>query len=267
MSTASQDRPAGDRGSAPAAASGADVLAVADLEVRYGRIVAVHGVSVTVAAGQVVALLGPNGAGKTSLLSAVAGVVGTAAGSVHLEGADITGQPAHRLAARGLRMVPETRALFPDMTIADNLAVGARGGRLTPDDLDRMVAIFPVLGDRRQQLAGLLSGGEQQQLAIARALVGNPRVLMLDEPSMGLAPRIVAGIMTTLRGLTGAGLSVLLAEQNAHAVLGSVDHAVVMERGRVVAAGPPEEIRSTLAEGYLGGGARAARGAGPGEVG
>jgi branched-chain amino acid transport system ATP-binding protein len=199
------------------------------------------------------ALLGPNGAGKTSLLSAIAGVVPAAAGTVTLDGADITGRSAHRLAAAGLRMVPETRALFPDMTVADNLAVGAPGGRLDDAALDRIVEVFPVLGDRLRQQAGTLSGGEQQQLAIARALIGEPRVLLLDEPSMGLAPRIVASIMATLAELTAGGLAVLLAEQNANAVLGTVDRALVMDRGRIVTEGTPDVVRQTLSQGYLGG--------------
>lgn len=233
--------------------AGPPLLEVRGLTVSYGRIVAVRGVDLTVPRGHVVALLGPNGAGKTSLLSAVAGVVPASGGTVRLADVDITGRPAHRLAAQGLRMVPETRALFPDMTIEDNLAVGARGGRLRPEDMDRVVAIFPVLGDRRQQRAGTMSGGEQQQLAIGRALVGDPQVLLLDEPSMGLAPRIVAGIMTVLADLTRSGLSVLMAEQNAHAVLGSIDTAIVMDRGQVVVAGPPEEVRPMLERGYLAG--------------
>lgn len=230
------------------------VLQGHDLTVTYGRIVAVDGVDLAVPPGHIVALLGPNGAGKTSLLSAVAGVVRAAAGTVRLDGDDITGQPAHRLAARGLRMVPEGRALFADMTVADNLAVGAPGGRLSTEDLARVIEVFPVLGDRRQQLAGTLSGGEQQQLAIARALVGHPRVLLLDEPSMGLAPRIVSGIMATLADLTAEGLSVLLAEQNANAVLDTADAVLVMDRGRVIHTGTPAEVRPALAQGYLAGG-------------
>lgn len=232
------------------------LLRVKGLRVAYGRIVAVHGVDLDVPRGHVVALLGPNGAGKTSLLSAIAGTVSPAAGTVHLGDADITGQPAHRLAGRGLRMVPEGRALFPAMSIAENLAMGAPGGRLRPEQLQRIVEIFPVLGDRRAQLAGTLSGGEQQQLAIGRALIGDPDVLLLDEPSMGLAPRIVADIMRTLDDLTASGLSVLLAEQNANAVLDSVGTAVVMDRGNVVASGTGPEVREFLSGGYLAGGTR-----------
>lgn len=243
-------RPSHDEGQGPP-----PVLHAEGLLVRYGRIVAVQDVGLSVAEGQVVALLGPNGAGKTSLLSAVAGLV-PATGTVQLDGEDINGQPAHRLAARGLRMVPESRALFPDMTVAENLAVGAHDGRLAPLELERVTTIFPVLGDRRGQRAGTLSGGEQQQLAIGRALIGHPRVLLLDEPSMGLAPKIVSSIMTVLADLTGSGLSVLLAEQNAHAVWDSVDTAILMERGRAVTVGTPAALRPRLEQGYLAGGNR-----------
>lgn len=231
------------------------VLRVTGLSVSYGRIVAVQDVSLSVAEGQIAALLGANGAGKTSLLSAVAGLV-PATGDVELDGHDISGQQAHRLAARGLRLVPETRALFPDMTVAENLAVGANDGRANAQQLDRVTTIFPVLRDRQGQRAGTLSGGEQQQLAIGRALIGEPRVLLLDEPSMGLAPRIVASIMSVLADLTGSGLSVLLAEQNAHAVLDSVDLAVLMDRGRAITVGTPDELRPRLKQGYLAGGSR-----------
>jgi branched-chain amino acid transport system ATP-binding protein len=245
----------GARADVPASGTDQLVLQLTDLHVRYGPIEAVRGVDVELPRGTLLALLGPNGAGKTSTLSAIAGLHAPSAGRVCMHGDDITGQPAHRLARRGIRMVPETRGLFADMTVIDNLAVGAVGGRLRPAELDRIFEVFTVLGKRQGQRAGNLSGGEQQQLAIARALVGEPTVLLLDEPSMGLAPRIVAEIMRVLRRLAGDGLSVLLAEQNAHAALSAVDDVVLLDRGRVAVRGRPDDVRSRVLGGYLSGGA------------
>ena len=228
---------------------------IADLHVAYGQVVAVRGVDVTVARGSMTALLGPNGAGKTSLLAAVAGLVTPRSGSIRVDGRDVTRVPAHRLAHDGIRLVPEGRALFAEMTVVENLQVGA--GRLArapfEERMGRVFDVFDVLADRRGQRAGTLSGGEQQMLAIGRALVAEPRLLLLDEPSMGLAPRIVTEIMGVLAELTTDGLSVLLAEQNARAVLPVVDHAVLMTQGRVAVAGRPEVVEERIATGYLAG--------------
>jgi branched-chain amino acid transport system ATP-binding protein len=233
-------------------------LEIHELTVAYGNVVAVRGVSFVVPERQVVALLGPNGAGKTSLLGGVSGLIRTSSGRVLVGGTDITALPAQKVARRGLRLVPENRALFPDLTVLDNLHVGA--GRLRRAERDRRVArafdLFPVLGKRAGQAAGTMSGGEQQMLSIARALSAEPRVLVLDEPSMGLAPMIVASIVETIGRLRDEGLTVLVAEQNAHAVLPVADRAVLMARGRVVHDGSAAEVRAHIdAEGYLGGAA------------
>jgi branched-chain amino acid transport system ATP-binding protein len=233
-------------------------LEIHELTVAYGNVVAVRDVSFVVPERQVVALLGPNGAGKTSLLGGVSGLVRTASGRVLVGLTDITGLPAQKVARRGVRLVPESRALFPDLTVLENLHVGA--GRLPHAERDRRVArafdLFPVLGQRAGQAAGTMSGGEQQMLSIARALSAEPRVLLLDEPSMGLAPKIVASIVATIGRLRDEGLTVLVAEQNAHAVLPVADRAVLMTRGRVVLDGPAAEVRAHIeAAGYLGGAA------------
>jgi branched-chain amino acid transport system ATP-binding protein len=233
-------------------------LEIRDLTVGYGNVVAVRGVSFVVPERQVVALLGPNGAGKTSLLGGVSGLVRTSGGSVRVGDKDITRLPAQRVARNGLRLVPENRALFPDLTVLDNLQVGA--GRLGRAERDRRVerafALFPVLGERARQAAGTMSGGEQQMLSIARALAAEPHVLLLDEPSMGLAPMVVASIVETVGRLRDEGLTVLVAEQNARAVLPLADRAVLMARGRVVLDGTAAEVREHIeAEGYLGGAA------------
>jgi ABC-type branched-subunit amino acid transport system ATPase component len=230
-------------------------LQVSGLTVAYGNVVAVRDVSFDVPERQVVALLGANGAGKTSLLGGVCGLVRTSGGTVRVGGADITGLAAHKVARRGVRLVPETRALFPDLTVVENLQVGA--GRLARAErnrrVERAVALFPVLGTRAGQHAGTMSGGEQQMLSIARALAAEPQVLLLDEPSMGLAPKVVASIVAAIARLRDEGLTVLVAEQNARAVLPLADRAVLMSRGRVVLDGTATEVGERIdAEGYLG---------------
>ncbi|MEV0717515.1 ABC transporter ATP-binding protein [Asanoa sp. NPDC050611] len=231
-------------------------LEIENLTVAYGNVVAVRGVSFVVPERQVVALLGANGAGKTSLLGGVSGLIRASSGRVRVGGVDISGLPAQKVARRGLRLVPESRALFPDLTVLENLHVGA--GRLHRAERDRRVErafdLFPVLGRRSRQAAGTMSGGEQQMLSIARSLAADPRVLVLDEPSMGLAPMVVASIVETIARLRDEGLTVLVAEQNARAVLPVADRAVLMARGQVLREGPAAEVREQVeAEGYLGG--------------
>lgn len=226
------------------------------VRVAYGHVIAVHDVSLEVPPGSMVALLGPNGAGKSSLLQAIAGLVAPAAGRVTFDGADVTGRPAHRLARLGVRLVPEGRALFGQMSVRENLLVGGHlvAGREVAARLERVFSLFGVLRDRSGQRAATLSGGEQQMLSIARALVAAPKLLLLDEPSMGLAPMIVADIVAALGALRDEGLAILVSEQNAQSVLGVADLAVVLAHGDMVDAGPPATLRERLADAYLGAG-------------
>jgi branched-chain amino acid transport system ATP-binding protein len=233
-----------------------DVLEVDELSVSYRTIRALDGVSFRVGRGEVVALLGANGAGKSTLLRAVAGVLAPAAGRVRFEGTDITGWASYRIARRGLRLVPEGRGLLARMTVWENLlmgqyatAVGARG------DLDAVLEHFPILGQRRRQIASTLSGGEQQMLAIARALVARPTLLMLDEPSLGLAPRLVRQIFGVVADLKREGVTIVLVEQNARQALAIADRAYILETGQVVLSGPAAELAAgeAVQRAYLGG--------------
>ncbi|HZJ04404.1 MAG TPA: ABC transporter ATP-binding protein [Nocardioidaceae bacterium] len=231
------------------------MFAIRNLNVAYGNVVAVRDVSLEVPKGSLVALLGPNGAGKTSLLGKVAGLLPATSGQVLLEGNDLSGLPAQRVARRGIRLVPETRALFPDMTVLENLQVGVSQLPRTEraSSIDSALDLFPRLRERSQQPAGTMSGGEQQMLSIARALVAKPKVLLLDEPSMGLAPLIVASIVAAIGKLRDEGLTVLVAEQNARAVLPVADRAVIMTRGRVDFEGTAQQVAQRIEEtGYLG---------------
>ena len=233
-------------------------LEIEGLEVAYGRTVALHGVSMAVGEGQVVCLIGANGAGKTTAMRAISGLVRPRAGRVRFAGADITGQAAHRIAAAGLRQVPEGRQCFAELTVAENLALGAY---LVPSRgevarrQDGVLARFPRLRERLHQLAGSMSGGEQQMLAIGRALMGAPRLLLLDEPSMGLAPLFVEEIFAIIAALKAEGTTILLVEQNASAALDVADHAYVLETGRIVLSGPAVEVAAdpAVAVAYLGG--------------
>jgi branched-chain amino acid transport system ATP-binding protein len=235
------------------------LLEVSGLEVRYGSVTAVRGISLEVAEGEVVAIIGPNGAGKTSTLRAITGLVPTAGGRVVFRGTDVSRWKAHRIVTLGLCHAPEGRRLFPQMTVMENLRMGAYRRR-GPAEIGRTLAqveeLFPRLAERRAQLAGTLSGGEQQMLAIGRALMAEPRLLVLDEPSFGLAPMIVREIGRIVRSINRErGVSVLLVEQNARMALGIAGRAYVMETGRVALSGPS----ATLAESphvkaaYLGG--------------
>ena len=233
-------------------------LEIDGLEVAYGRTVALHGVSMAVGEGQVVCLIGANGAGKTTAMRAISGLVRPRAGRVRFAGQDITGQAAHRIAAAGLRQVPEGRQCFAELTVAENLALGAY---LVPSRgevarrQDGVLARFPRLRERLHQLAGSMSGGEQQMLAIGRALMGAPRLLLLDEPSMGLAPLFVEEIFAIIAALKAEGTTILLVEQNASAALDVADHAYVLETGRIVLSGPAAEVAAdpAVAAAYLGG--------------
>ncbi len=211
-------------------------LEVEGLRVRYGAIEAVHGVSFTVAAGEVVALIGGNGAGKTSTLSAISGLVRPAAGRIRFEGRDLAGAPPHVIVRAGIVQVPEGREVVARMSVRENLLLAARDG---VDDAFRR---FPILAQRRDLPAGNLSGGEQQILAIARALVAKPRVLLLDEPSLGLAPRMVSEMFAILADLKAAGTTMLVVEQNALRALRLADRAYVMEVGTITIGGRAADL-------------------------
>ena len=216
------------------------LLVVRGLEVRYGGIRAVKGIDLEVRAGEVVSLIGANGAGKSTTLRALAGLVPLAGGEAFFDAVPLAGLPTHRRAGRGLALVPEGRGVFARLTVEENLLMGAYARADRPamrQDLERAYALFPRLGERRSQTAGTLSGGEQQMLAIGRALMGRPRLLMLDEPSLGLAPLLVEKIFGTLQAVAAEGVTLLLVEQNARRALELADRAYVLESGRVALAG------------------------------
>jgi len=224
--------------------------------VSYRTIRAVRGVSFDVRAGEVVALLGANGAGKSTLLRAVAGVLRPDHGRVRFHETDITGWASHRVARLGLRLVPEGRGLLTRMTVWENLLMGQyAGGSGTSRDLEAALERFPVLRQRRGQVASTLSGGEQQMLAIARALVGRPRLLMLDEPSLGLAPRLVQEIFAVVAELRRDGVTIVLVEQNARQALAVADRGYILDTGQVVLSGPAAELAAgdEVQRAYLGG--------------
>ncbi len=223
------------------------LLAVADLEVAYGDQQVLWGVSLEVGGGEVVALIGPNGAGKTTVLRAVLGLMHPVRGSVLFDGLRIDGRSPHEIVTRGLTLVPEGRRLFRSMTVRENLDLGAylpRARSQRPAALDEVLSLFPVLAERREQPAGTLSGGEQQMLAIARALMARPRMLLLDEPSMGLAPVVLERVLDTVSAIAARGVTVLLVEQSAVQALERADRAYVLREGRIVDAG---EARALLA--------------------
>lgn len=232
------------------------MLEIRDLEVAYGGIRAVKGVSLQVARGEVVALIGANGAGKTTTLKAVAGLLKAASGSIRYESAEVAGKPAYHLLRQGLALVPEGRGMFPRLTVAENLAMGAyiRDDDAVADDLDKVYTLFSRLAERRKQMAGTLSGGEQQMLAIARALMCRPRMLLLDEPSMGLAPLMVQKIFETLRAVAAQGVTMLLVEQNARLALETSHRGYVMESGNIVLEGPAASLlhNPQVRQAYLG---------------
>ena len=234
------------------------LLEVAGLHVAYGRIEAVSGVSLSLAAGRIVTVIGPNGAGKTTLLAALMGLL-PATGRITYDGADLAHMAVEDRVERGLCLVPERRELFATMPVADNLLLGAyihrRDRAGVRRGLDAVYTLFPRLAERRGQPAGTLSGGERQMLALGRALMGRPRLLLLDEPSLGLAPLIVREILTAIAGLRDAGVSILLVEQNARMALEIADFAYVLELGEVRLHGPAADLRQDprITALYLGG--------------
>ena len=233
------------------------MLEVRELSVSYGDAQALAGVSLTVAAGEIVAIIGANGAGKTSLIRTLGGVLAPRAGSIRFEGREIAGEPSHRICNLGIGQVAEGRQIFPSLSVHENLEIGAmlpRARASAAATLQRVLEMFPRLAERRDQAAGTLSGGEQQMLAMGRALMGAPKLLMLDEPSLGLAPIIVADIFRTIGELRAAGVSVLLVEQNAQAALQIADRAYVMELGEFILSGSARDIASNqrVAASYLG---------------
>jgi len=231
------------------------LLALERLEVSYGGIRAVKGIDLAVEPGELVCLIGANGAGKTTTLRAITGLVPPAGGRVRYDGEDITGWRVHRIARRGLALVPEGRGVFAQLTIEENLAMGAyaRSGDVS-QDLERAFSLFPRLKERRRQTAGTLSGGEQQMLAIARALMSRPRLLLLDEPSMGLAPLMVEKIFDVIRAIAAEGVTMLLVEQNARLALEVSRRAYVLEGGLVALSGEAGALLHDprIRESYLG---------------
>jgi branched-chain amino acid transport system ATP-binding protein len=237
----------------------APLLQVQGLTARYGPIVAVREAELRVEEGEIVALLGANGAGKTSTLGAIVGLVPSREGRVELDGEDVSRLPTEALVRQGVGLVPEGRRLFSRLTVAENLAIGAatraRRRQEVARDLARLLELFPVLAERLGQPAGLLSGGEQQQLAIARALMARPRLLLLDEPTLGLAPKLVRLLFELIAHLRDEeGVTVLLVEQNVHQALETCDRAYLIRSGRIEGEGTPAELRRTtgVEQAYLG---------------
>ena len=221
------------------------MLEIRDLDAAYGDIRVLTGVTLSVGPGEIVALLGPNGSGKSTLLNSVAGLLRPRAGAVSFEGEDLARLHAHLIVDRGLALVPEGRRLFGGMTVEDNLELGAFAARARPTraaGFVRVYALFPDLRDRRRQLVRALSGGQQQMVAVGRALMTNPRLLMLDEPSLGIAPRLVQAIMQSLAEINRAGVAIFLVEQNVQAALGLAHRAYVLESGRIALQGAAAEL-------------------------
>jgi branched-chain amino acid transport system ATP-binding protein len=233
------------------------MLAVHSLEVSYGAVRVLRKVSFTVKAWQIVALLGANGAGKTTTLRAVSGLIPVVSGQILLEGEDLAGLPPHAITRRGLALCPEGRRLFVNLTVNENLLLGGYGRQKASraQDLEWVLAAFPRLRERLHQRAGTLSGGEQQMVALGRALMSRPRVLLLDEPSLGLAPLLVTEVFRIIKEINQRGATVLLVEQNAHAALDIAHYAYVLENGRLVLEGGGEELLAHphLQQAYLGG--------------
>ena len=233
------------------------MLEIDRLEVAHGDAVAVWDVSLAVRARELVTVVGPNGAGKTTLIDAIAGLLPVRSGSVRLDGRDLSSVPAHRLCQHGVALVPEGRRLFPAMTVEENLEIGCyapAARRLRSRSLERVYATFPVLRERRRAMAGSLSGGQQQMVAIGRALMAMPRLLLLDEPSLGLAPQIVDQVFEVVAGIHADGVAVLLVEQNIVQAFAIAARAYVLEHGRIVAEGAPAELARDprIREAYLG---------------
>ena len=234
------------------------MLQAEKLSVAYGDATALWDVSLSVGKGEIVSVLGPNGAGKTTLVNAIARLLPIRGGHLRLDGADVTGIGAQEMCGHGVELIPEGRRLFVKMTVEENLALGsfrraARAARA--ESLERVYAMFPILSERRKQIAGTLSGGQQQMVAIGRALMAKPRVLLIDEPSLGLAPVVVEQVFETIRAIHASGVSILLIEQNVTKALSVVQRAYVMEGGRIVTEGKPADLAAQphIREAYLGG--------------
>jgi branched-chain amino acid transport system ATP-binding protein len=241
------------------------MLTISNLHAAYGKVVVLHGISMNVPKGKVVTLIGSNGAGKTTTMRAISGMIKPTSGQIKLAGNDIAGQDSHQIARAGLAHSPEGRRVFASMSVTDNLLLGAfpryTGARPRGDikiDLERALELFPRLKERQHQLAGTLSGGEQQMLAMARAIMLNPDVVLLDEPSMGLAPILVEEVFRIISRLKSEGVTMLLVEQFAAAALNVADYGYVMENGRISVHGPASELKNDPAvqAAYLGGGAQ-----------
>lgn len=232
------------------------LLEISGLEVKYGRIRAIEDLSLSVEKGEVVTLIGANGAGKTTTMRTVAGLLAPSQGSITFKGEDITKVPGHKRVGAGISLVPEGRGVFPGMTVMENLEMGtySRSGKRAHDAYDRVFELFPRLHERKTQYGGTMSGGEQQMLAIARALMANPEVLLLDEPSMGLAPQFIRQIFTIIKEINAQGTTVLLVEQNANQALAIAHHALVLETGAITKRGTGKELLAdpSIKEAYLG---------------
>jgi len=235
----------------------ASILEIKDLVVHYGVIEALRGISLSVPAGQVVALIGANGAGKTTTLRAVSKMLRPTRGTISFQGDNVTRLASHQIVERGMAHAPEGRGIFLNLTTRENLDLGAYLRRDRPgiaQDLDRCFTLFPILAERRNQVAGTLSGGEQQMLAVARALMSRPKLMLLDEPSLGLAPQVVERIFAVLREVNQSGVSLLLVEQNAHKALQLAHRAYVLETGEIVMQGTGAELLASpeVRKAYLG---------------
>jgi len=233
------------------------MLDVANLVTAYGKIEALKGVTLQAERGRITCLLGPNGAGKTTLMMSIAGILQPQRGSIRLDGTDLTGLSPARIVAQGVALVPENRLVFPQMSVRENLLAGAYQRNDKAEiaaDIERMYERFPRLRERREQLAGTLSGGEQQMLAVARALMSRPSVLLMDEPSLGLAPMVVAEIFRIVAELNRDGTTIFLVEQNAHMALQVAHHFYLMEQGRVTFSGTPGQLAEdeVIQRAYLG---------------
>ena len=230
------------------------MLELRQLRVGYGGIEVVHGVDLSVEKGEALGIIGPNGAGKTSILRSICGLVQPTAGEARFKGRLLTGMAPEQIARLGLALVPEGRHIFKTLTVAENLRLGARGGEVDDGLMEQTLERFPILGERSKQRADRLSGGEQQQLAIARALLGRPRLLILDEPSLGLAPKMIDVIYELLQGLREEGVTMLLVEQNAARTIDFCDRCVVLNTGKIRAQGSRSELQRNpdVLRAYLG---------------
>ena len=220
------------------------MLEITNLHAGYSGNAVLHGVTINVARGDMVTIIGPNGAGKSTLLNCISGLLGITGGTIKLEGRDIAGEDAYRISRAGLLQVPEGRQILGELSVLENLQLGvtALHGRKPTHDLHRIYALFPILEERGRQRAGSLSGGQQQMLAIGRALMGGPRLLLLDEPSLGLSPLLAKAVLAALGELNREGLTILLVEQNARAALRATNHGFVLEQGRIVHQGPSADL-------------------------